>query len=311
MTATLAVLLGSMVVSVTAPLWLAHLESSRLEPAAVLSCWWSAIAGVIGTVVLALVIAVLPDRGGASALGRLADLCVTALRHANNPRLEELLAIGTAGVLCIALARILILGGRASVRRRQHVRGHLKLLGQIGRTEAQILWIPHASPLAFSIAGRRPVIVATSALNLRLPGEAVDAVLAHEQAHLSARHHLQIALADALAVAIPGVALFARAPTAVRRLVEFAADATAARAHGSDAVVLALGVVAHQDGPPGALAMSGGDLDARMLRLRRPHPSYGRYSSKVAHVVSAAASAALPAAAAVAMIFSVALLACA
>ena len=310
MTTTLAVLLGAMFVSVVAPHWLRRVESSHLEPSAVLSCWWAVVVGVVGAVLVALAFLALPDRAGASPLGRLADVCVSALGHARNPQLEVALALGTAAVLCVLLGRVLLVGGRASVRRRRHVRGHLDLLGQFARSDAQVLWVPHNTPLAFSIAGRRPVIVATSALDAQLPAESVRAVLAHERAHLAGRHHFQIALADALSAAMPAVPLFARAPDAVRRLVEFSADAAAARLHGSDAVALALGVMGHQPGPPGGLAMSGDDLDARLLRLRGPLRSVNRRRARVAHMGSAVTSAVLPAFAAGAMLVSVGLLAC-
>jgi len=310
-TTALVVLLGAVVVSTTAPGWLFRLESSRLDPAAVLSCWWSAIGGVIGTVVLALVLLVVPDRAGVSVLGQLADLCVSALDHAGNPRLEELLAVVTAGVLGVLVVRIVYLGGRASTRRRRHVGGHLDLLGQIGGADELVLWVRHTTPLAFSIAGRRPVIIATSALSSALPPQAVQAVLAHERAHLSARHHLQVALAEAMSAALPGVPLFRHAPAAVRRLVEFEADAIAARLYGPAAVALALSVMARDDDSPGeSLAMSGGDLDGRLLRLGGRHRPVGRGLSMVAHIISAAVSAALPAAAAGAMIVAVALVAC-
>ncbi|MBN9098041.1 MULTISPECIES: M56 family metallopeptidase [unclassified Pseudonocardia] len=310
MTTTLAVLLGAIFVSAAAPRWLRRVESSQVQPSVTLSCWWSVVAGVIGAVVVALVLLVLPDRAGVSLLGQFADVCVSALGHARNPRLEEVLALGTAAVLCAVFLRVLYVGGWAAVRRRRHVRGHLDLLGQFGRSEAQILWVPHDTPLAFSVAGRRPVIVATSALDDDLPVESVRAVLAHERAHLAGRHHFQIALADALAAAAPGIPLFAHAPGAVRRLVEFAADATAARLHGNDAVVLALGVMGHQTGPPGGLAMAGDDLDARLRRLGRPARPAGRGRTAVVHMGGVATSAVLPAIAAAAMVVSVGLVAC-
>ncbi len=180
----------------------------------------------------------------------------------------------------------------------------------IGRAEARVLWVPHPAPLAFSIAGRRPVIVATSALRSALPAAAVDAVLAHERAHLSGRHHVQVALADALAAAIPGVPLFRLAPARIRRLVEFAADTAAARRHGHAAVAHALGVIGNHDVAPGSLAMMGGDLNARLVRLGEPDRSTHRHPRIASHVCSAAVTAALPTAVAGSLIASVALFAC-
>lgn len=270
MTIVVAVLLGVGVVCVIAPTWLARLAASRLAPTAVLSCWWSAIVGVVVSAILAVVVLAWPDRAGASPLGQLGDLCVAALSHARRPDLEEAITLATVGLLGILLIRLFYLGLRASVRRRRRVRAHVGVLALVGRTDASVVWLPHAAPLAFSIAGREPVIVATSGLRTALPAAAVDAVLTHERAHLSGRHHFQVALADALAAAVRGVPLFRDAPGAVRRLVEFAADASAARMHGTHAVTQALGIIAGHDLPPGALSMSGSNTEARLLRLTEP-----------------------------------------
>lgn len=310
MTTALAVLLGAGLVSIMAPRWLARLEDSRLEPATILSCWWSAIIGVVTSTALAVAVLALPDRAGASPLGQLADLCVSALGHARHPQLEEVLAVGTAAALGVVTIRVLYLGGRASVRRRRHLRGPLRLLALTGRAETRILWVPHAAPQAFSIAGRPPMIVATSALRTALPAAAVEAVLTHERAHLSGRHHLQVALADALAAAIPGVALFRQAPATMRRLAEFAADTAAARRHGPDAVAHALGVLGHHDVPPGSLAMTGGDLTARLVRLGAADFTTSRRRAMATQMCSAAVTAFLPTAVAGALIAAVTLLAC-
>lgn len=309
-TIVMAVLIGAGIVCLIAPTWLARLEASRLAPAAVLSCWWSAIAGVVLSAILATVLLVLPDRAGASPLGQLGDLCVAALSHAQRPDLEEIMALAIAGLLGALLTRLVYLGLRASARRRHHLRAHVGLLTLLGRTDANVIWLPHAAPMAFSIAGREPVIVATSGLRTSLSPAAVDAVLAHERAHLLGRHHLQVALADALAAAVPGVPLFRDAPDAVRRLVEFAADSSAAGAHGSHVVAQALGVIAGHDIPPGALSMSGSGTEARLLRLASPPPRTARMPWIVAHAFSVGTTALLPTIIGSALVTSVALLAC-
>ena len=59
-------------------------------------------------------------------------------------------------------------------------------------------------PLVYCLPGRDRVVVTTGALN-RLNRAQLQAVLAHEQAHLSARHHLVIMLARILPDAFPGL----------------------------------------------------------------------------------------------------------
>lgn len=309
MTAAVVVLVGAVIVSVIAPYWLARLEASRLEPAAVLSCWWSAIAGVLVSILAATALLLLPDRAGAGPSGRLGDLCVAALSHARKSGLEGILTLVLTGVVGFALLR-LVRVGRMSVQRRRHVRSHLGVLIMTGRVESNTVWLPHPVPLAFSIVGRQPVVVATSGLRDALSVESLAAVLAHERAHLSGRHHVQVAVADALAVAVPGLPLFRGASVAVRRLVEFAADAAAARQHGPAAVASALRVVGDQAVPPGALGMSGSDRDARLLRLAEPERPARGASESVARAFSVGVTGLLSAVTGGALAATVTVLAC-
>ncbi len=140
-----------------------------------------------------------------------------------------------------------------------------------GRREARYpgtLWLAHDRPLAFSLTGRCGVIVATDGLSRHLPGPAVDAVLAHERAHLAGRHHLLIAAADALRSALAFVPLFRHAPGAVRDLVELAADVAAVRRCGASAVRSALVSVSGHGTPRSALGMARDAVDLRLARLR-------------------------------------------
>jgi beta-lactamase regulating signal transducer with metallopeptidase domain len=74
-------------------------------------------------------------------------------------------------------------------------------------------------------------------------------VLAHERAHLTGRHHLLVAVAQALRATLPFVPLFRRAPSAVRDLVELAADLAAVHACGPAAVRNALLTVTRHGTP--------------------------------------------------------------
>lgn len=84
--------------------------------------------------------------------------------------------------------------------------------------------IDHAVPAAYCLPGRGRRIVLTSAALTALSDDELNAVLAHERAHLSGRHHLVVAFADGLSRAFPNVPLFRRAQEQVGRLVEMLAE---------------------------------------------------------------------------------------
>ncbi len=123
-------------------------------------------------------------------------------------------------------------------------------------------------PAAYCVAGRPSAIVLTTgALELLDPAQ-LGAVLAHERAHLSSRHHLLIALGKGLALVFPGVPLFARGADHVARLAEMSADDEAARQAGTRTLVgalLALGTGAAV--PATALGAMACAAAARVQRL--------------------------------------------
>ncbi|UGT70953.1 hypothetical protein LTT66_12780 [Nocardia gipuzkoensis] len=73
-----------------------------------------------------------------------------------------------------------------------------------------------------------------------LDDEHLAAVMAHERAHLTGRHHVLLALTRALAGVFPRIDLFVTGAAQVARLVEMAADDIAAELHGRQRVREAL-----------------------------------------------------------------------
>ena len=101
--------------------------------------------------------------------------------------------------------------------------------------------------------------------------EQLVAVLAHERAHLQGRHHLVLAVADALQRAFPRVALFQEARSALRRLVEMMADDIAARSSDRLTVATALVRLAERGMTPAvALGASSESAAGRIRRLVGP-----------------------------------------
>ena len=80
--------------------------------------------------------------------------------------------------------------GRQALRHAQTAR----LVGKPEPTLGAVL-LEHAQPAAYCVAGRQPtVILTTGAVQALDPGQ-LDAVLAHERAHLTGRHHRLLAMA--------------------------------------------------------------------------------------------------------------------
>lgn len=169
-----------------------------------------------------------------------------------------------AGSLC-ALARTLLVHAAArrgldEATRTQH-----------GRTRV----LPLQAPQAFVLGVLRPTLYVTRGLLSAAHVQHLDAVLAHERAHLRRADPLRMLIANAaLAFHLPGIAAALRAR--LLRAQEMAADVEAAAAVGSRTrVAQALVELARaQHALPGlALAFGACNVEARVRRLldERPH----------------------------------------
>ncbi|MFD1722790.1 M56 family metallopeptidase [Amnibacterium endophyticum] len=127
-----------------------------------------------------------------------------------------------------------------------------------------VVVVAGGAPAAFSSRAQGGRVVVTEALVGALPADGLQAVVAHERAHLRGRHDLLLRLATLNAACLP--ALFgARAfDRAAHLLVELVADDAAARVCGAEAVASALSVVGDATGNEWPLVRSA------RLRERRP-----------------------------------------
>jgi Zn-dependent protease with chaperone function len=126
-------------------------------------------------------------------------------------------------------------------------------------------------PAAYCLPGRRRIVLTTGALS-RLDDGELAAVLAHERAHLSGRHHIVLALAVALQRAFPWAGFFGVAARQIAYLVEIAADDAAVRRAPRLTVASALLAVATAGVPAGALGAGGSAAAQRIQRLINPPP---------------------------------------
>jgi Zn-dependent protease with chaperone function len=152
------------------------------------------------------------------------------------------------------------------------------------------LWLGHTEPFAYSLAGRPGLVVASTGLK-QLSATQVAAVLSHERAHLRGRHHQLTLLTAALAKALPLVPLFRHAPNALATLVELAADAAAARDHGTEAIRSALIALNDAPAPGPALGIADHAVGLRLHQLaegQSPRPAGRRlFSQRVTTVLLA------------------------
>src|SRR5512142_1480841 len=204
-------------------------------------------------------------------------------------------AAGAAGSLLTAavLGRVAWYCGAAAVAARRRRSSHDDVLAVIARPgpAADVHVIDGDRPAVYCLPGRRRRIVLTTGALARLDDGQLGAVLAHERAHLSGRHHLVLALAAALRRAFPGAGFFAVAARQVTYLVEVAADDAATRRAPRLTVASALLAVASAGVPAGALGAGGSAAAQRIQRLIDPPPPDSRARRAVTFATLGAAAA--------------------
>ncbi|RBY75175.1 M56 family peptidase [Blastococcus sp. TF02-09] len=181
-----------------------------------------------------------------------------------------------AAVLAVELVGVLALSGYRTARTRRRHRELLELVVAPGAAPDTRL-LEHPAPVAFCIPGARPLLVLSSGMVAELDEAELAAVVAHERAHLREHHHLYLLPFVAWEAALPVLPAAGRAHAAVRELVEMRADDVALpELDGTDprrtlaqAIVAAAGRPGAEV-PGGALAVTGGSVRARVVRLLEP-----------------------------------------
>jgi Zn-dependent protease with chaperone function len=198
----------------------------------------------------------------------------------------------TGGLLAVAVVgRVTWFARSAAAAGRRRRATHDDVLAVIARPgpAADVRVIDGDRPTVYCLPGRRRIILTTGALTCLDDGE-LDAVLAHERAHLAGRHHIVLALAMTLQRAFPAVGFFAVAARQVAYLVEIAADDAAARRAPRLTVASALLTVAAAGVPAGALGASGSATAHRIQRLINPPARDSRARQAVTYLTLATAA---------------------
>src|ERR1700689_1964695 len=155
---------------------------------------------------------------------------------------------------------------------------HAQTARLVGKPEPALgaVLVEHAPPTVYCVAGRQPTVILTpGAVQALDPGQ-LDAVLAHERAHLTGHHHRLLALARIGREVLPFLPLMRDAEEQVARLVELHADDAAARGRDPRQLATALVVLAPAASPASALAAGTTDSVRRIHRLLGPSEPLGR-----------------------------------
>lgn len=200
-----------------------------------------------------------------SALG--AGLSLATSRGLSTP---SALALVVTAVVAVRLG---VAGHRVGTSLRALRRHHREQLDLVTEQRGRLAVLQTEQPLAYCVPSLRTsrVVVSQGALDRLAPDE-LDAVLAHERAHLRARHDLVLEAFSVLHRAFPRWVSSASALREVRMLVEVLADRAAARDAGSAALARALVGLAGGPSPTAGLAASGSvsELIARIDLLAAP-----------------------------------------
>jgi len=261
------------------------------------------LTGMTSVLVSAGVAVALLIRSAVTGWSRFAEaLCRSVAGTSCTPVVyrSALYELGLAAAALIATVAGLMLTwryGRRVQQARRSTRAHAEAARITGRPDTSamgVVVLDTTQPAAYCVPGRPGTIVVTSGALAVLAPRQLGAVLAHERAHLSGRHHLLTGLTRCLAAVFPPVPMFRQGSSEVSRLAEMSADDAAARRAGRRPLIealLAIGTGAAIAGEPGvgergarepgagepgagepglALAVAGYAVAARVHRLLDP-----------------------------------------
>jgi Zn-dependent protease with chaperone function len=251
-----------------------------------LAAGWSVVAA-LGLAGLTLAVHTTALGGG---LSHLIGACVLRLRA----------TYATPGGAMVAGLGLTLAGAvvaRTALTAMTHLRAagrqalqHAQTARLVGRPEPALgaTLIDHPQPAAYCVAGRDPTVVLTTGAVQALDADQLAAVLAHERAHLTGRHHRLIAMARIGRQVLPFVPLMRDADAQVARLAEMHADDAATRTCEPAPLATALVILAAGASPAPALAAAATDAVQRIQRMLGPAEPLGRTRRRLLRTTAAA-----------------------
>src|SRR6266516_887957 len=219
-----------------------------------LAAGWSVVAA-FGLAGLTLAVHATALGGG---LSDLIGACVHRLQATyGTPGGATVAGLGLTLAGAVAARTVLTATAHLRATGRQALR-HAQTARLVGHPEPALgaILVEHSQPAAYCVAGRQPtVILTTGAVQALDPGQ-LDAVLAHERAHLAGRHHWLVAMARIGHEVLPFLPLMRDAEEQVARMVELHADDAATRARDPRLLAAALVVLTTSGSAAPALALT-------------------------------------------------------
>lgn len=257
-------ILGALAVLLAGPVpaLLARWRRLHLTPVAALVLWQAvALAAVL------------------SALGAGMSL-ITAYTWDGTHAGGELVVAAAAAVLTVVVVlRLVVAGHRVGTGLRNERRLHREQVDFLAAPHAghggSVRVLDHEVPVAYCVPSvLEPRVVLSGAALEALDGAQVNAVLAHERAHLAARHDLVLEAFTVVHRAFPRWVSSTSALREVRLLVEILADRAALKVGSASDLGRALLAMAGGRTPDGALGVGAVDLveRVRVLGLTRRRP---------------------------------------
>jgi Zn-dependent protease with chaperone function len=209
--------------------------------------------------------------------------------------LDHILALLAGLALTGWLLAVLAVTASRTLRVRRRHRDLLDVLATPWPAVPGARVLDHPVPVAYCLPGRRSRLVLSAGALDALDAVQVDAVLAHERAHLRERHDLVVLPFVAWGATAPFVRGMVCAQVAVAALIEMRADDVAAARVAPAELAGALRAVGGAV-PAAALSSFSAALDRRLGRIVA-HPAPLPMSAKVLVRVTAAALVVVPTAA--------------
>lgn len=267
-------LLYSAAILLVGPPLLRALTRAGRVPRLGVATWLLAIVSVLATWLVSAVLIVVDEVAHGSQRHTFIDSCIEIVcqllagQSGGAPRAVLLLSAGAvvAAVLVVSVRLVC-----AVTRLRTLAHGHAHGIRLVGRPilDHRTFVVEADVRAAYCVAGKPSTIVMTSAAVSALDGDEMNAVLAHEWAHVRG-HHLEVTIfVRAVASVLPRLALMRDGALEVTRLLEMCADDAAARRFGRHTVLRGLLALA---GAAPATALGAADVAvvSRVERLTLP-----------------------------------------
>ncbi|MDR6970439.1 M56 family metallopeptidase [Leifsonia shinshuensis] len=264
-----AIFLGALAVALAwpVPLLLARAKWPSAAPTLALALWQSiALAGGISMIGSLLLAGLEPF--GDDLWSRIGGAWAS-LFHGPLPPEVSLLNAFLLSAAVLLTAHLVLNLALTSVRSRNQRHRHMELLRLLSSPLPDVpstRVIDHPAPAAYCLPGARSVTVLSEGMIELLSPAELDAVVAHERAHLRQKHHLLLDAFRSWKRSLPWFPIATRAQDAVALLIEMLADDTARRTSGDAVLAEAIRLV-DATGPAGAAL--GAPKDRRTPEQRR------------------------------------------